>query len=445
MLKWHIERSRGILSLLACFMVIFAGLSACAQGQSGGNTFAEPNNPITIGISLSNSGDFKDDGTAMEQGYKLWADMVNRNGGLLGREVVLKIAHDDSKEETVKANYQKLISQDKVDLVFGPFSSLLTKQAAPVAQQYNYALVEGAGGAPSVFDGGWSNLFDVSLPVANNLITFAYYILSLPPDQRPKTAAYLSSDDPFTWPQVERARTLLHDAGVQTVYPTGTKAQMPQDDKTLNALPAGYEQFNEGDTKTAAADAKLVAQSGAQVVVLGTLLPDLKPEVQEFKNAKYNPKALIATAGPDAGEDFINTVGGTHFTEGFFVPNGWYPEASTYQNTDMVQAYLAQYGGTADQINADVAEAFSVGQVVQQAAQKINSIDNAKLIKELQSGDVFNTVQGTAQFSSAGSPDMGQNRQAVAYLFQWQGGQFLPVYPYSNAKQNPEYPRPDYF
>ncbi|HEX7733866.1 MAG TPA: amino acid ABC transporter substrate-binding protein [Ktedonobacteraceae bacterium] len=443
MLKWHIERSRGLLSVLACLMVVFAGLSACAQGQSSGNTFANPN-PITIGVSLSNSGDFKDDGKAMEQGYQLWADMVNSSGGLLGHQVVLKILHDDSSEKAVANNYQQLISQDKVDLVFGPFSSLLTKQAAPVAQQYHYALIEGAGGAPSVFDKGWSNLFDVSLPVANNLITFAYYILSLPPDQRPKTAAYLSSDDPFTFPQVELARTLLQNAGVKTVYPTGLKVNMPQDDKTLNALPPGYEQFNEGDTKTAAADAKLVAQSGAEIAVLGTLLPDVKAEVQVFKDQKYNPKAVIATAGPDAGQDFINTVGGTHFTEGFFVPNGWYPEATNYQNAEMVQAYLAKYGGTQDQINADVAEAFSVGQVVQQAAEKKNSIDNAVLIKELQSGDIFNTVQGTAQFSS-NSQTMGQNLQAIAYLFQWQGGQFIPVYPYSNAKQNPEYPRPANF
>jgi branched-chain amino acid transport system substrate-binding protein len=329
-----------------------------------------------------------------------------------------------------------------VNLVFGPFSSLLTKSAAPVAAQYGYLFPEGSGGAPSVFDEHLSNLFDVSLPVANNLITFAYYILSLPPNQRPKTAAYLSSDDPFTFPQVEEARTLLETAGVQTVYPAGTKVKMPTDDKTLNALPAGYEQFNEGDTKTAAADAALVAHSHADVAILGTLLPDIKAEVPVFKQYNYNPSALVATAGPDAGQDFVNTVGGTRYTEGFFVPNGWYPQANNFQNAEMVQAYLAKYGGTEDQINADVAEAFSVGQVVQQAAEKINTIDNAKLISEIQSGDVFNTVQGTAQFSSASG---GQNTQAIAYLFQWQGGQFIPVYPYSNAAQNPEYPRPKNF
>ena len=88
----------------------------------------------------------------------------------------------------------------------------------------------------------------------------------------------------------------------------------------------------------------------------------------------------------------------------------------------MVQDYLAQYGGTADQINADVAEAYSVGQVLEQAVNKIQSIDNAKLIALLHSGEVFNTVQGSAQFDSK-----GRNILAIAYLFQWQSGQFLPV------------------
>ena len=100
----------------------------------------------------------------------------------------------------------------------------------------------------------------------------------------------------------------------------------------------------------------------------------------------------------------------------------------------MVQDYIAQYGGTADQINADVAEAFSVGQVLQQAVSLKHSINNSVLITELHFGDVFNTVQGSAKFDHT-----GQNTAALAYLFQWQHGQFLTVYPSFAAAVNPEY------
>lgn len=411
MLKLYAASIRRYITIVAVVLMAFGGLSACAQ-----NTTINNQTPITIGASLSLSGDFSGDGPAMEQGYQLWADTVNKNGGLLGRPVKLVILNDKSDPDLTTNNYKTLINVDHVNLLFGPFSTLLTKQAAPVAQKAGYALIEGAGGGPSVFDPGWNNLFAVSLPVANNLTTFAYYILSLPLSIRPKTAAYATSDDPFTEPQLRVAQQLLEKAGIKTVYDTN-----PAYDSTKiigNAVKPYAEQ---------------VAQSHADVVLLGTLLPEVAAYINVFKKDNYNPRALIATAGPDLGQSFVNAVGGVKNTEGTFVPNGWYPEADNFQNAQMVQDYVAQYGGTADQINADVAEAYSVGQVLEQAVNKIQSIDNAKLIALLHSGEVFNTVQGSAQFDSK-----GRNMLAIAYLFQWQSGQFLPVYPSMAAVVNPK-------
>ncbi len=193
-------------------------------------------------------------------------------------------------------------------------------------------------------------------------------------------------------------------------------------------------QYVEGTNNTRWA--QQVVQSGANIDILGTLLPDLQTEVKIFKQEHYNPNAIIATAGPDAGRDFISAVGGTKYTEGVFVPNGWYPQAINFGNAEMVQAYISKYGGTVDQINADVAESYSAGQVLEQAIESIHSIDNSKLIAKLHAGAVFNTVQGTAQFDAS-----GVNTQALAYMFQWQSSQFIPVYPLSVAAENPEYPR----
>src|SRR6266566_949862 len=398
---------KSALSIIAVLVMSLGGLSACAQNQ-----ITNSQTPIAIGISLSFAGDFKDDGQAMKQGYQLWADNVNNNGGLLGRPVKLIILDDKSDPDQVAKNYSTLIHTNHVDLVFGPFSSLLTKAAAPVVRAAGYAFIEGAGGAPSVFTNKWNNLFAVSLPVEKNLTTFAYFILSLPQIIRPKTAAFATSDDPFTFPQVVYARQLLEQGGIKTVYD-------PQPYDSAKANITIY--------------ANQAVQANADVVILGTLLPDITTYIKVFKQRHYNPKALIATAGPDLGQDFINAVGGVKNTEGVFVPNGWYPQAKNFQNAQMVQDYLAQYGGTADQINADVAEAFSVGQVLEQAVNKIQSINNAKLIAFLHSSEVFNTVQGSAQFDSK-----GRNPLAIAYLFQWQSGHFLPVYPSSAAMENPK-------
>ncbi len=202
-----------VLCMIAVLVMTVGGLSACEQSQ-----LTNSQTPITIGISLSFSGDFKDDGQAMKQGYQLWADSVNNQGGLLGHPIKLIILDDKSDPDQVAKNYTTLIHADHVDLVFGPFSSLLTKAAAPVVQNAGYAFIEGAGGAPSVFTHGWKNLFAVSLPVEKNLTTFANFILSLPQSIRPKTAAYATSDDPFTFPQLDYARHLLEQGGIKTVY-----------------------------------------------------------------------------------------------------------------------------------------------------------------------------------------------------------------------------------
>ncbi|HEX6482056.1 MAG TPA: ABC transporter substrate-binding protein, partial [Ktedonobacteraceae bacterium] len=165
--------------------------------------------------------------------------------------------------------------------------------------------------------------------------------------------------------------------------------------------------------------------------------PDVQAYLNIFKKDHYNPEAIIATAGPDQGQDFVKAAGGVKYAEGMFVTNGWYPQANNFQNAQMVHDYLAKYGGNANDINADVAEAYSVGQVLEQAVTKIHSIDNTALINELHS-DVFNSVQGPVQFPTS---QYGANSQSLAYLFQWQGGNFIPVYPSSVAAQNPEFPK----
>jgi branched-chain amino acid transport system substrate-binding protein len=136
---------------------------------------------------------------------------------------------------------------------------------------------------------------------------------------------------------------------------------------------------------------------------------------------------FIAAAGPDQGAAFIKAVGAGNAT-GMMVPNGWYPGFTNATSQKMVSEYVAQYGGTASGVNADVAEAYSVGQVTQQAITAVGSVTNAKIISYLHSGVTLQTVQGTVKFDS-----LGENANAAAFVFQWQktGTQFVQVLPAS--------------
>ena len=418
MLGRYVMRPRMFLKSVSVLCVALFALSACGGSTTTGTTSNQAQPPIKIGISLSLSGDFSADGKAFEQGYQLWADTVNKNGGILGRQVQLDILSDASSTTQIVTNYQKFITLNHDDLVLGPFSTLLTKPASLVASRYGYAMIEGAGGGPSVFTRGLHNLFDVSAPVANLLVSFTQYILALPAAQRPQTAAFATEDDPFTQPQVDTARALLEQGGVKTV---------------------SYQVYPAETTDYTPIAQKMIA-SNAQVIVTGTLLPDISAFIQAFRQQHYNPRAIIATAGPDQGAQFLNAVGGTKAAEGVFVPNGgWYPGINTFQNTQMVHDYLAKYGGTADQISSDVAEAYAVGQVLVQAVNKIHGIDNTKLINELHSGDTFQSVQGDVKFNA-----QGENILATGYLFQWQKGSLVSVYPAAQATNPPEFPKPNW-
>jgi len=387
-------------------------LSGCA---GGGGASSGSGKPVLVGVSLSLDGDFSGDGKALQQGYQLWADDVNAKGGLLGRKVQFKFVNDASSTQQVVTNYTNLITRDKVDLTFGPFSSLLTIPSSQIAARYSYAFPEPAGGGPDVFNRGLKNVFFVQpAPVVDNLVSYAQWLQSLPADQRPKTAAYATEDDPFTQPQVDKARSVLEGAGVQTVY----NKVYPAETTDFTPLALG------------------VAQSHADVVALGTQLPDALAFIQTFQQQKYSPKSLVETTGPDQGAQFSDKVGAAN-AEGIMVPAGWWPSAKTSLNDHFVKAFIAKFGGDAASISADAAEAYSVGQVVEQAAGRASSIDNAKLIQALHAGR-FQTIQGPIAFDATGQPN------GASFLVQWQHGQTVPVYPPSVAVAKPEFPKPNW-
>jgi len=386
------------------------GLTVAACGSS---STAAPAAPITIGVSVSLTGDFSGDGKALVQGYDLWAADENAKGGLLGHQITMEYKDDASSTQQVVTNYENMITVDKVALVFGPFSSLLTIPASTVVSRYGYAFAEPAGGGPSVFNRGLTNIFFVQpAAVEDNLVSYAKYLLSLPVGQRPATAAYATQDDPFTQPQVDKAKTLLEAGGITTAY--------------YHVYPAETTDFSP--------IALNVANSKADAVILGTQLPDALAFAQTFIQQHYNPKTIIETTGPDQGAQFSGPLGAN--TEGIMVPAGWTPAATAYGNAKFVSAFITKYGGAAADISADSAEAYSVGQVVDQAATKAGTIDNTKLIAALHSG-TYQTVQGPMSFDSTGKPQGGVG----VYIEQWQSGAAVFVYPATVAAAPPEYPK----
>ena len=414
------------VTILAAVSVTACGITS--SGTPSSNASAGPaGTPVTVGFTVSLTGSFSADGQAVLKGYQLWRDDVNKNGGLLGRPVKLVYLNDTSDPTVAKKDYTRLITQDKVNLTVGPFSTLLTVPAGQVTHKYGYAFVEGSGGGPLVFQQKLPNLFAVSAPVANQMVPFAQWVAALPPGQRPTKAAYVMVDDPFADPTVQTAHDILAKAGIATVY------------NNNSALPGATAKLLEPNAAGAVAPAALAAAAdkviaaNPQIVLIGSVdVPTVSGILNEFKRQRFTPKMIVAASGPDQGQAFLNSIG-TGNASGIMVPNTWYggfPEALSHV---LVQEYIAKYGGTASDINADVAEAYSAGEVMADAVQAVG-LNQTKIIGFLHSARLT-TVQGPAKFSN-----VGVNTAAATLIFQWQPGvppRFVQVLPVRAAGSSP--------
>jgi branched-chain amino acid transport system substrate-binding protein len=398
--------------VVICFAILALIASACAPDSATEDSGdGEETGPIKIGISLPLTGDFTEPGEGVKKGYELWADIVNENGGLLGREVELIIVDDASDPNKVVSDYERLITVENVDLVFGPFSSLLVVPSSEVAEKYEMLFVQPAGAAPEVFDRGLEYLFYAAPAVASDHGKyFNEWLLSLPESERPKTAAYPELDDPFAQGTAEGIRAALEAGGVETVF----KEIYPPDQSDFSPI------------------ASKIADSGAELVVGGTQYEDCVNLVRALQELDYQPKVVIASTGPTLNS-FSEAVGDA--AEGIMAPVGYHPEADFPTNPEFVAAYEEEFG---EEPTEDPANAFTVGQIVQQAVEEVGSVEDQDALRDYIRENEFETIVGPLSFNERGEP------QSAHMILQWQNGRIEIVLPDDDQVKSAEmiFPKP---
>ncbi len=243
---------------------------------------------IVIGSSLPLTGEFSQPGQAAEQGYKVWQEMVNADGGLLGRQVELVIKDDASNQNTIVTDYNALISQDKVDLLLGTFSSLLNLPASAVAERSQMVYVEPAGGSPDMFNRGFEYLFFAQQSTADKQgKVCAEWVAQLPDGEKPETAAYPTLDDPFAAPNVAGIQAILEEAGIETVY----------------------EETYAIDTKNFDTIVSAMKNADPDLVVHGAQFEDGIGMTRAMLKADFTPGMFFQTNAPSFGSQFTDGIG----------------------------------------------------------------------------------------------------------------------------------------
>ncbi len=127
---------------------------------------------ITLGAAVSETGKYAREGKDTRQGYNTWLQWVNEEyGGIKvgdDRYMVDIVYYDDEGDPDTAANLvEKLITDDEVDFLLGPYSSGLTMSTSAIAEKYGMIMVEGNGSSESIFERGFQNIFAVLTPAGN--------------------------------------------------------------------------------------------------------------------------------------------------------------------------------------------------------------------------------------------------------------------------------------
>ncbi|MFQ5813135.1 MAG: amino acid ABC transporter substrate-binding protein [Anaerolineae bacterium] len=365
--------------------------------------------PIRIGVSLPLTGERAEPGTQSSRGYAVWAAMVNEAGGLLGRPVEIVQYDNASDADTAVSDYERLVTVDEVDLLVGPFSSYLVFPSAAVAEKYGMVFPEPAGGAPEIFERCFQYLFFAQPAEGRRQAdTFVDLVRSLPEDQQPKTIALPTVDDPFNRGVIDRARELFTEAGYEIVYD--------------EIFPQALTDFSPIAAKIKAAN--------AEMLVAGTIFREAVELTRALQEVEYQPQAVFYTTAPSLPE-FHEALG--EATEGIIAAVSWHTGFATFQNAEFVAKYAEMFNG--EEPAEDAANAFTVGQVLQQAVEQTKSIDN-EVLKEFMHKATFNTVVGALSFDQCGKP------QGFFHQLQWQGGNIEIVWPPSGATADLIWPKP---
>ena len=407
-----VSHRRGI-ALLGAVLVSILVAGACAGDGGDSGAGAGGGEPIRIGASLPLTGDFAQPGNAARQGYEIWRQMINDEGGLLGREVELVILDDASDQNTVVADYNRLISQENVDLLLGTFSSLLNLPASAVAERNRMVYVEPAGGAPEIFERGFQYLFFAQPALAPDQANILVdYIESLSEGDRPRSAAYPIQDDPFTLPVVESVRSQLEDLGVETVY--------------SNVYPP--------DTTNFETIGNAIAQANPDMVVQGAVFEDGVGLIRSLQRADFSPEILFQTSAPSNSTQYSDAIG-VENTEGVFYTVSWSAEADFPLNQEFVSAYDEEFGGEPPE---DAADAFAAAQVLQAAVEAVGDVDQEAIADWLRENSV-ETILGELSWDERGAPEQ------EFILAQWQGGRPEVVLPEEAATSDEIiFPKPDW-
>ena len=357
--------------------------------------------PIRIGTTQSLTGPLEDFGINQLRGLQIWVGDVNARGRLLGRTVEL-VYYDDGSDPGRSAQlYQKLIEQDKVDLLVGPYSSDITMAASQVAEQYNFPMLTLGASAEKIWSQGYENIVGLDTPATR----YMDIAIEAAVAEGARTLAIVYRETDFTRDVVPGVQSKAQELGLQIVLNEAVDE--------VSDIPGLVQRLGKAD---------------ADVIMAIAYIDGAVDFVRELKRAQVKPQMLVFGVAASLAEfgqallaDAEGISGVTQWLRGIRLPGA----------QDFAYRYRKLYGYNP---GAYAVLGYSGGEVIEAAVRLAGTTDHAAVREQLHTM-VFNSLLGIYKVDADGR-QVGKSN----YLLQWQGKDRRLVKPDLLAESKLVYP-----
>lgn len=377
-------------------------------------------NIIKIGAAVSLTGKMAYEGRLVKEGYEVWEDWVNSHGGITvgGKNYQVKMIYYDDESEPVRGAKltEKLITQNKVQFLFGPFSSSITFATSAIGEKYGVITIAPMANATKVYERGYKYIFSVLAPAPMLMVPIAHMAKTL--DPQPKTVAVISANDLFPLSCAEGFVEISKELGFEVVL---------------------FEKYPAGATDISALLTK-IRHLNPDILAVAGYTADALMVMRQSKELNVNPQMYVFSVGVMI-PSFVEELGAdaNYAYEGEW----WLP---TMKVEDKVFGTTADYvKACKDKFGSDympeyhVSGATTSGILLQLAIEKADSLDTEKVRDALASLDVELSTWPAIAFN-----EKGQNVKWPHPVIQVQDGKYILVYPEESQEKAPIHPTPEW-
>jgi branched-chain amino acid transport system substrate-binding protein len=405
------KKVKKVIVIVMVIGILLLGLTGIVSAQE---------NIIKIGAAVSMTGSMAHEGGLVKDGYEVWEDWVNNHGGITagGINYKVKMVYYDDESDPVRGAKltEMLITQNKVNFLFGPFSSAITFATSAIAEKYKMITIAPQSNATKIFERGYKYIFSVLPPATMLLAPLAYMAENL--DPKPEKVAIIVANDLFPLSCAEGFRDKCIELGFEVVF---------------------FEKYPPGSTDLSS----LLTQAkylNPDILLLAGYTADAMMVVRQCKELDLNAKIFIASEGVDIPV-FTKELGAD--AEYWFGATWW---SQNMKNSDKVFGTTADYVqickdkfGPDYEARQHVATGSTAGILLQFAIEKADSIEIEKVREAL---STLNLSLST--FPAIAFNEKGQNIKWEHPIMQVQNNKAVVVYPDSMQEKAPIYPTPEW-